>query len=316
MRNIIFAVLALALLFTASCDDKKVGLEDKLVGAINAEKIEDVKIELSEETFKKSSGKYASYEAFVEERLNNNMDKLGRTPLVWASMMNMSTLKRTKENEKTRLEIVKYLLEKGADCNIKDKNGWTPLFWASWAGMDKIGTLLIEKCTNVNDKTDKDWTPLMAASMKGWHNVVALLLAKGADKNLKNNEGHTALDLTKHNFKVYPEFSVRLKKTIDLLEKGVGIPVEVKEEAVKVKEEAAIDEKNPVEKNAVEEAAAEKAAKEEVKKEIKEEVKKEVKVETKVEAKIEAKKEAKAEPKEEAKKPETKKEVPASPEKK
>jgi len=236
MRKIIFAVLAIALLFTASCDDKKTGLEDKLVGAINAGKIEDVKIELSEKTFNSNKDKYSSYEAFVEERLNKSLDKLNRSPLVWASFTNKSTLENTKKTEEIRLDIVKYLLEKGADCNIKDINGWTPLFWASWSGMDEIGALLIKKCPTVNDKTDKDWTPLMAASMKGWHNVVELLLKNGADETLKNNEGNTALDLAKHNFKVYPEFSKRLKKTIDLLEKEV--PVEVKEELKEeVKEE-------------------------------------------------------------------------------
>lgn len=219
MKKIIIALVIL--IAFVSCDDKKTGLEDKLVAAINADKIKDVKIELSKETFEKSTENYTNFEAFIDARLNKNIDKLGRTPLVWASMINMSTLERTKESEKIRLEIVKYLLDNGADCNIKDKNGWTPLFWASWSGMDEIAALLIDQCPVVNDATDKQWTPLMAASMKGWNNVVELLLKKGADTELKNNEGHTALDLAKHNFKVYPEFSVRLKKTIDILENGV-----------------------------------------------------------------------------------------------
>ena len=271
MRRIIFSVMIFAALFAVSCDEKKTGLEDKLVGAINAGKLDDVKLELSEETFRKSAGNYSSHDDFIKARLNKNLDKLNRSPLIWASLTNKSNLENTKKTEESRLEIVKYLLDKGADCNIKDSNGWTPLFWASWSGMDEIAALLVEKCTNVNDATNRKWTPLMAASIKGWDNVVELLLKKGADKNLKNNENHTALDLAKKNAAVFPEYSERYQATIELLENCV----KQAKPAEKITEAAKEEEPEPEAREKAEKVMPKPETKEEAAAEKKEEPKKE-----------------------------------------
>lgn len=217
MRKMTFIVLIFALLFTTSCSDKSAGLEDKLVAAINAGNIKDVKIELSKETFKKSAKKDQTYEQYVKERLNNNMDNLKRSPLMWASFTNQSNIKNTKKKESKRLYIVKYLLDNGADCNKKDINGWTALFWASWSGMDEIASLIIDKCSNINDATSKKWTPLMAAALKGNVDVVKLLLKKGADKSLKNSDGKTAFDIATANKVIYFERAEEYNEIIPFL---------------------------------------------------------------------------------------------------
>ena len=94
------------------------------------------------------------------------------------------------------LEIVKFLVESGADVNAKDKEGWSVLMEASYEGHLKVIKYLIENGkVNVNAKDDDGWTALMRASWRGYFEIVKYLVEKGADINIKNNNGKTALDL-------------------------------------------------------------------------------------------------------------------------
>lgn len=91
------------------------------------------------------------------------------------------------------LEIVKYLLEKGADIEAKDKNGMSPLILASKNGNLEIVKYLFEKGVNVEAIDKEERTCLMIASIKGHLNIVEFLLEKGADIEAKNKKGETAL---------------------------------------------------------------------------------------------------------------------------
>ena len=60
---------------------------------------------------------------------------------------------------KGHTEIVKALLDKGADVNAKSKDGVTALMWASQDGHTEIvKALLIDKGADVNAKSEKGWT--------------------------------------------------------------------------------------------------------------------------------------------------------------
>ena len=52
-------------------------------------------------------------------------------------------------------QVVKLIIQAGADVNVKSTLGYTPLMWAARAGNLKITKLLIEKGANVHD-TDND----------------------------------------------------------------------------------------------------------------------------------------------------------------
>jgi len=77
--------------------------------------------------------------------------------------------------------------------NAKDNDGWTPLFWAAFSGRTDIVRALLEKGANVNAIDDSGKTALMSAAVRGHTDTVRALLEKGADVNAKSKAGRTAL---------------------------------------------------------------------------------------------------------------------------
>jgi ankyrin repeat protein len=86
------------------------------------------------------------------------------------------------------LEQVKTVLKKGK-INTCDENGSTTLITATLVGNTEIVKLLLENGANVNAKNMYDETVLSHASQ----DVLALLLDNGADFNAKNIHGQTVL---------------------------------------------------------------------------------------------------------------------------
>jgi ankyrin repeat protein len=95
------------------------------------------------------------------------------------------------------IEIVRRLIEKGANLNIQNEEGETALIIASGNGYTDIVRLLIEAGATL-DIQDKDGdTALMLASST---EIVRLLIEAGINLNIQNNDGHTALiTATKRN---------------------------------------------------------------------------------------------------------------------
>ncbi|HNG94299.1 MAG TPA: ankyrin repeat domain-containing protein [Acidobacteriota bacterium] len=92
------------------------------------------------------------------------------------------------------LNMVRLLIENGANVNATDSLGVTALMHA--ANMDRvdIASLLIEKGANVNVKTKSGWPILAGIAEKGPSTeIVRLLLEKGANVNEIAPQGATAL---------------------------------------------------------------------------------------------------------------------------
>lgn len=92
-------------------------------------------------------------------------------------------------------EIVTFLLDNGADINLRNKLGATALALTVSEGDAAIVELLIKRGANVNEKMEGDSTPLyFAAYRKGDHiKTFDLLLKGGADINAKMKGGTTIL---------------------------------------------------------------------------------------------------------------------------
>lgn len=90
------------------------------------------------------------------------------------------------------VERVKFLakhsgeLEKASD--IVDS---TPLILAAEAGKTEIVRALLDAGANVNAATNRDWTSLHYAIQKGHAETAQLLIDRGADVTKKNNLGKT-----------------------------------------------------------------------------------------------------------------------------
>ena len=108
----------------------------------------------------------------------------GQTPLMLACM-------RASSNEDV-LEVVKALVDAGADVNLETHDGRTAMGWAANSTRLDLVMYLFDSGAEISMQTQKGWTPLMAASIRGEPSVVRYLLESGADPAVSDSTGRTA----------------------------------------------------------------------------------------------------------------------------
>jgi serine/threonine-protein phosphatase 6 regulatory ankyrin repeat subunit B len=91
------------------------------------------------------------------------------------------------------LEILKCVIQNGADLNQQNNNCATPLYIASRNGHLEIVKLLTISGADVNCPNNNGATPLYVASRNGHFEIVQFLIKNGADVNPSNNNGGTPL---------------------------------------------------------------------------------------------------------------------------
>ncbi|KAG1687690.1 Ankyrin repeat domain-containing protein 49 [Nymphon striatum] len=128
----------------------------------------------------------------IDASLVNSIDTDGYTPLHRACYTKNS-------------EIVKLLLEKGANVAAKTTDGWQPLHSACKWDSVKCASLLIENDANINARTNGNQTPLhlAASNGKGRNTLELLLWQKNIDTNVLNNSGDTAFDIARRIMSVW-----------------------------------------------------------------------------------------------------------------
>lgn len=93
------------------------------------------------------------------------------------------------------LEAVQREIAGGADLNqVAPIDGSTPLIAATSFDRAEIVRVLIEAGADLEKKKNDGATPLIVAAFLCREEVVKLLLEAGADKNARNNTGSTALE--------------------------------------------------------------------------------------------------------------------------
>lgn len=109
----------------------------------------------------------------------NTRNSQGQTPLMVAALNG-------------RPEIVKFLIENGADKNLVTQNKWSALHYACINGPMESVELLITK-ENVNAQTDLGFTPLLIACTFGKTEIAKLLIGKGAKTDISDHSKSIAL---------------------------------------------------------------------------------------------------------------------------
>jgi len=121
----------------------------------------------------------------------------GATPLFLAAEVN-------------NLDVIKTLVDAGADPLIASERGTTPLMMAAGAGTDvqrerepqeratavETAKFLVEHGADVNAAGQYGWTALHAATYQGLNDVIAYLVSKGAKIDQKDEFGQTALSIS------------------------------------------------------------------------------------------------------------------------
>ncbi|KAF5343939.1 hypothetical protein D9758_012147 [Tetrapyrgos nigripes] len=100
---------------------------------------------------------------------------------------------------KKHKEIVKLLLEKGASPNVQGGEYGTALQAASYWGYKEIVKLLLDKGADPNVQSGEYGTALQAASCWGNKEIVELLFDKGADPNIQGGQHWTALQAASYD---------------------------------------------------------------------------------------------------------------------
>ncbi|MBW5411152.1 hypothetical protein E6A50_12345, partial [Brachyspira hampsonii] len=167
-----------------------------------------------------SKGDMKSLEKLIKDDTDLNKQYDNITPL------NLAAARNDKE-------MVKFLVEKGADINLEDGYGYTPLMKAidyyniglakniidlkpdlnavcsatgdtpltylvnakKYGGGADLCYYMIKNGADINKKNKEGNTPLMIAAASYNYGIVGVLVNMGADYNIKNKEGQTAIDI-------------------------------------------------------------------------------------------------------------------------
>ena len=112
------------------------------------------------------------------------------------------------------LDVVGYLADRGADLNTSATNGsgYNALTGAVASGHTEIVKWLLQNGANPNHRYGAGYSPLLSAAANGHLEIVKLLLAHGADPHATTNDGKSALELaTERNHPTVVDFLGRLQ---------------------------------------------------------------------------------------------------------
>lgn len=87
-----------------------------------------------------------------------------------------------------------FLIERGANVNIRDARGVTPLVLASNLGFVEGVELLVDRKARVDEANDTGETPLISAVHRRNLALVRILLKAGANPDRADNSGRSARD--------------------------------------------------------------------------------------------------------------------------
>jgi uncharacterized protein len=128
----------------------------------------------------------------VERYLNEGRDIDGKSPKEGWTMLMTSA-------RGGHLNIVKYLVEKGAALDVASFEDCTALDYAAGAGQPHVVKYLLNKGANIEGIGGNYTTPLGWASFFGHRDIVEYLVEQGANINAKDRRGVTPVIMATSN---------------------------------------------------------------------------------------------------------------------
>ncbi|AMV22933.1 Ankyrin repeats (3 copies) [Gemmata sp. SH-PL17] len=86
------------------------------------------------------------------------------------------------------VDIVRFLLKKGANPNAKMDQGYTPLHYAVSSGSSEVVRLLLENKADPNARGWQGWRPLHRAAANGQTEIALLLVKAGASLEARTDD--------------------------------------------------------------------------------------------------------------------------------
>ncbi len=94
-------------------------------------------------------------------------------------------------------EISQMLIDAGANLDIQDRDGETALHWVAWRNYSEITQMLIDAGANLDIQDKWDQTALHWAVGNVSYETARILVYAGARMDIKNEDGDTPYDLAK-----------------------------------------------------------------------------------------------------------------------
>ena len=98
-------------------------------------------------------------------------------------------------SSRNHTEIVKLLVEHGADIEYQGESGWSALLSAAKNGSLTLVKYFCEIGANVESSNNGKWTSLFMAAYYNYHDMIKYLIEFGADYEAKSKDGKTILDV-------------------------------------------------------------------------------------------------------------------------
>ena len=100
-----------------------------------------------------------------------------------------------KKRDKANLNLVRDLIELGANLDWQDEDGWTALHRCAYNNNSDIAKMLIDAGADVNIQDEEGWTALHYCAYYTHPGIARMLVDAGADKTISNNEGKLPYEL-------------------------------------------------------------------------------------------------------------------------
>lgn len=148
--------------------------------------------------------------SYPELTVNLEKDEEGNTALIYA--IKLIHISEIYAEEKTA-QLVKRLLEHGADCNIASEGGVTPLIWACSLNQPELAKLLFQYGADINAKDNNGYSALDCAVMEESIDLIQALLLHEVDNDIHLTAFNQAVMLNKdHMADVLLQHAKRLGK--------------------------------------------------------------------------------------------------------